>query len=421
MKVLVVGRGGREHSIMTHLAKSPHVSEIYAAPGNGGMAKIGTCVELDELDIDGLVQFAKEKNIHLTVVGPEAPLNAGIANRFLEEGLAIFAPTKEAALLEGSKQFAKDFMKRHNIPTAAYETFTDAEKAKAYIKEKGAPIVIKADGLAEGKGVIVAMTEEEALDAVDHMLVDRKFSKAGDTIVIEEFLEGEEFSLMAFVDGNSVYPMIAARDYKRAYDNDEGLNTGGMGSFAPVPYVTEEHYKFSVEKIIQVVADKLVEENRSFTGILYAGLMLTKDGPKVIEFNTRFGDPETQVVLPLLENDLFQVFVDVLDGKDPNLRWKNAACAGVVVASKGYPERYAKGKSIPEINTTDNTFVIEAGTIYEEGVLKSNGGRVLLVGAVDKTISEASTEVYKLLEQVDFKDNFFYRNDIGKIVDKTRI
>lgn len=421
MKVLVVGRGGREHSIMTHLAKSPHVSEIYAAPGNGGMAKIGTCVELDELDIDGLVQFAKEKNIHLTVVGPEAPLNAGIANRFLEEGLAIFAPTKEAALLEGSKQFAKDFMKRHNIPTAAYETFTDAEKAKAYIKEKGAPIVIKADGLAEGKGVIVAMTEEEALDAVDHMLVDRKFSKAGDTIVIEEFLEGEEFSLMAFVDGNSVYPMIAARDYKRAYDNDEGLNTGGMGSFAPVPYVTEEHYKFSVEKIIQVVADKLVEENRSFTGILYAGLMLTKDGPKVIEFNTRFGDPETQVVLPLLENDLFQVFVDVLDGNDPNLRWKNAACAGVVVASKGYPERYAKGKSIPEINTTDNTFVIEAGTIYEEGVLKSNGGRVLLVGAVDKTISEASTEVYKLLEQVDFKDNFFYRNDIGKIVDKTRI
>lgn len=421
MKVLVVGRGGREHSIMTHLAKSPHVSEIYAAPGNGGMAKIGTCVELDELDIDGLVQFAKEKNIHLTVVGPEAPLNAGIANRFLEEGLAIFAPTKEAALLEGSKQFAKDFMKRHNIPTAAYETFTDAEKAKAYIKEKGAPIVIKADGLAGGKGVIVAMTEEEALDAVDHMLVDRKFSKAGDTIVIEEFLEGEEFSLMAFVDGNSVYPMIAARDYKRAYDNDEGLNTGGMGSFAPVPYVTEEHYKFSVEKIIQVVADKLVEENRSFTGILYAGLMLTKDGPKVIEFNTRFGDPETQVVLPLLENDLFQVFVDVLDGKDPNLRWKNAACAGVVVASKGYPERYAKGKSIPEINTTDNTFVIEAGTIYEEGVLKSNGGRVLLVGAVDKTISEASTEVYKLLEQVDFKDNFFYRNDIGKIVDKTRI
>ena len=421
MKVLVVGRGGREHSIMTHLAKSPHVSEIYAAPGNGGMAKIGTCVELDELDIDGLVQIAKEKNIDLTVVGPEAPLNAGIANRFLEEGLAIFAPTKEAALLEGSKQFAKDFMKRHNIPTAAYETFTDAEKAKAYIKEKGAPIVIKADGLAGGKGVIVAMTEEEALDAVDHMLVDRKFSKAGDTIVIEEFLEGEEFSLMAFVDGNSVYPMIAARDYKRAYDNDEGLNTGGMGSFAPVPYVTEEHYKFSVEKIIQVVADKLVEENRSFTGVLYAGIMLTKDGPKVIEFNTGLGDPETQAVLPLLENDLFQVFVDVLDGKDPNLRWKNAACAGVVVASKGYPERYAKGKSIPEINTTDNTFVIEAGTIYEEGVLKSNGGRVLLVGAVDKTISEASTEVYKLLEQVDFKDNFFYRNDIGKIVDKTRI
>src|SRR5690625_322531 len=325
---------------MTHLAKSDQVTQLFAAPGNGGMAKLGSCVDIDELDIEGLIHFVKENKIDLTVVGPEAPLNAGIANRFSEEGLAIFAPKKEAALLEGSKEIAKDFMKRHSIPTANYEVFTEADKAKAHIKEKGAPIVIKADGLAEGKGVVVAMTEKEALEAVDLMLVDREFKSAGETIVIEEFLEGAEYSLMAFVNGTSVYPMIAARDYKRAYDRDEGPNTGGMGSFAPVPDVTKEDYDFSVQNIIQVVADKLVEEGRSFTGILYAGLKLTKEGPKVIEFNTRFGDPETQVVLPLLENDLYQVLTDLLDGQNPKLRWKDAACTGVVVASKGYPSAY---------------------------------------------------------------------------------
>ena len=414
MKVLVVGRGGREHSLMTHLAESEQVSELFAAPGNGGIAKLGTCVDIDEIDIDGLVQFVKKKKIDFTVVGPEAPLNAGIANRFIEEDLPIFAPTKEAALLEGSKQFAKDFMKRHNIPTAAYETFTDAEEAKTYIRKQGAPIVIKADGLAEGKGVIVAMTEQEALEAVDMMLVDREFASAGEKIVVEEFLEGEEYSLMAFVHGRSVYPMIAARDYKRAYDDDEGPNTGGMGSFAPVPDVTEDYYQFSVKNILQVVADKLVDEGRSFTGILYAGLMLTEGGPKVIEFNTRFGDPETQVVLPLLENDLFQVLTDVLAGRDPKLKWKDAACVGVVVASRGYPGSYEKGKRIPDIKTRNNSFVVEAGTVYEGNTHLSNGGRVLLVGAVSDSITQAAKDAYACLAHFSINENFFFRTDIGK-------
>src|SRR5699024_9582478 len=366
----------------THLSKSKQVSKLFAAPGNGGMSKLGSCLDIQELDIDGLVNFVKEESIDLTVVGPEAPLNEGIANRFAEEGLLAFAPKKEGALLEGSKEFAKDVMDRHGIPTAAYASFTDAEEAKAYIREQGAPIVIKADGLAEGKGVIVAMTEAEAFEAVDLMLVSREFKAAGERIVIEEFLEGEEFSLMAFVNGSSVYPMIAARDHKRAYDKDKGPNTGGMGAFAPVPDLREEDYNFSVEKVLQVVAEKLEEEGRPFTGILYAGLMLTKDGPKVIEFNTRFGDPETQVVLPLLENDLFQVFMDVLEGNDPDLRWKDASCTGIVVASKGYPESYEKGKEIPALLESEDTFLVEAGTVYEKNLHLSNGGRVLLVGAV---------------------------------------
>lgn len=413
MRVLIIGRGGREHSIMSHLLKSKHISEVFAAPGNGGMATLGTCVNIDEMDIEGLITFAKERNIHLTIVGPEAPLKEGIANRFLEEGLLIFAPTKEAALIEGSKQFAKDFMKRHNIPTAEYETFMDPEKAKDYIRKKGVPIVVKADGLAEGKGVIVAQTEEEALEAVDLMLVDRKFESAGDKIVIEQFLEGKEYSLMAFVKGKNVYPMIPARDYKRAYDKDEGPNTGGMGSYAPVPYVTKDHFDFSVKKILEVAAEKLVEENRSFTGILYAGLMLTEEGPKVIEFNARFGDPETQVVLPLLDNDLLQVIIDVLDGRDPKLRWKKKVCTGVVLASKGYPDAYKKGIEIPKIPLKDETFIVEAGTIYEEGVYRSNGGRVLLLGAIANTINESSKVVYSILDRLSIQEDFFYRRDIG--------
>lgn len=416
MNILVVGRGGREHSIVTHVRKSNAVQHVYAAPGNAGIAQEATCVPIDELDIDKLITFAKEKEIGLTIVGPEGPLNEGIANRFHEEGLRVFAPTKEAAILEGSKQFAKDFMKKHDIPTAAYGIFTEAEEAKEYIRKQGAPIVVKADGLAEGKGVVVAMHEQEAIDAIDAMMVEKAFAEAGSTIVIEEFLEGREFSLMAFVHGTDVYPMLSARDHKRAFDHDQGPNTGGMGAFAPVPDISEEVLDYTMKEIVQKTADKLVEEGRSFTGILYAGLMLPDVGmPKVIEFNTRFGDPETQVVLPLMENDLTQVFIDVLDEKDPQITWKNDSCVGVVLASKGYPQAYEKGHPLPCVNeANEDLFVVHAGTKKQGDTHVSNGGRVLLVGAVAPNQQTAAEVVYKEMDQKVDPDHFFYRSDIGK-------
>lgn len=418
MRVLVVGRGGREHSLMIHLAKSHRISEMYAAPGNGGMSDLGTCVAIDEMDIEALIEFVKQEKIDLTIVGPEAPLNAGIANRFHEEKLAIFAPTKEAALLEGSKQYAKQFLKRHEIPTAAYAVFADADEAKSYIQEQGVPIVIKADGLAEGKGVVVAMTISEAFSAVEAMLVDRTFAEAGATIVVEEFLEGDEFSLMAFVNEENVYPMLTARDHKRAFDHDQGPNTGGMGAFAPVSDVSDDDYTYTVTNILEKTAKELVREDRSFTGILYAGLMMTKEGPKVIEFNTRFGDPETQVVLPLLENELLQVIEDVISGKNPQLTWKHKACTGVVLASQGYPGPYKKGVVIPYIPVTDHSFIVQAGTMVAEDLI-ANGGRVLLVGAVANTVQKAAISVYDQLNRVEELQNkkqnqaFFYRSDIG--------
>ncbi|WP_249871754.1 phosphoribosylamine--glycine ligase [Oceanobacillus saliphilus] len=414
MNVLVVGRGGREHSIVMKLAESDQVSNLYAAPGNGGIQEQAVCVNIDEMDIEGLIDFAKENAVDLTVVGPENPLNAGIADRFQEEGLRVFAPTKEAALLEGSKSFAKEFMKKYDVPTADYAVFTDPQEAKTYIEEKGAPIVIKADGLAAGKGVIVALTKEEALQAVDDMLVSKAFAGAGATVVIEEFLEGKEFSLMAFVHGNQVFPMVTARDHKRAFDNDQGPNTGGMGAFAPVPDVTQEHLDFSMEQILQKTADGMIKEGRTFTGILYAGLIMTSNGPKVIEFNTRFGDPETQVVLPLLKNDLVQVFTDVLDGKNPNLRWEDQACVGVVLASAGYPGSYEKGIPIPEFNQGENTFIVHAGTKQTGTSIVSDGGRVLLAGAKADELAAAAQSVYEILEHATITEAFFYRKDIGK-------
>jgi phosphoribosylamine--glycine ligase len=414
MNVLVVGRGGREHSLVRKLSESKEVSRIYAAPGNAGMKKLAECIAIDEMDIDALVTFAKEKEIDLTVVGPENPLNAGIVNQFQDAGLVIFGPTEEAALLEGSKQFAKEFMIRHEVPTARYAVFTDAEEAKAYIREQGAPIVVKADGLAAGKGVIVAETEEEALQAVDDMLITNVFAEAGSTVVIEEFLAGKEFSLMAFVHEENVYPMVTARDHKRAYDHDAGPNTGGMGAFAPVEDVTEAHLNFAIEHILQKTASGLMEEGRPFTGILYAGLMMTEEGPKVIEFNTRFGDPETQVVLPLLKNDLARVFLDVLAGRNPQLEWENKAAVGVVLASKGYPGPYEKGKNIPQLPDGPNPFTIHAGTKLENNDLVSDGGRVLLVGAVGETREEAANHVYESLLVAEESPDFFYRKDIGR-------
>lgn len=414
MKILIVGRGGREHSVVEHVRKSSRVTEIYAAPGNAGIEKYATCLPIEEMEIDELVKFAKETKIDLTIVGPENPLNAGIANAFKDANLPIFAPSKEAALLEGSKDFAKQFMMKYNIPTAAYEVFTDAAEAKKYVEQQGAPIVIKADGLAEGKGVVVAETVEQALDAIDFLMVEGAFSGAGKKVVIEQFLEGREFSLIAFVHEHNVYPMLAARDHKRAYDNDEGPNTGGMGVFAPVPDISQEIIDYTTKNVLQKAADGLMAEGRPFTGILYAGLMQTESGPKVIEFNTRFGDPETQVVLPLLENDLIQVMIDVMNGHDPQLKWKHKACVGVVVASKGYPGEYDKGMLIPEAKLNEDTFVIEAGTKRTEAGLVSNGGRVLLVGGVGKNLEEAREKAYDYLQVFDGNDDFFYRKDIAK-------
>ncbi|WP_373895312.1 phosphoribosylamine--glycine ligase [Virgibacillus natechei] len=415
MNILVVGRGGREHSIVMKLAESEHVTRIYVAPGNGGIAGVANCVAIDEMDIEGLVNFASSNTIDLTIVGPENPLNAGIANRFHEAGLKIFAPTKDAALLEGSKSYAKEFMKKYDIPTAASATFNSVEEAKQYIDLKGAPIVIKADGLAAGKGVVVAETIEQAQEAVNERLVTRSFAEAGTTIVIEEFLAGKEFSLMAFVHENHVYPMVTARDHKRAYDNDEGPNTGGMGSYAPVADVTNEHLVFATEEILQKAVDGLMKEGRPFTGVLYAGLIMTTEGPKVIEFNTRFGDPETQVVLPLLKNDLAHVLVDVMDGKDPQLEWEEGSCMGVVVASEGYPDACRKGVRIPEMKLTEASFTVHGGTKLEGDKLVSDGGRVLLVGAKDSTLEKAMDNMYDVLASAEDMHGFFYRRDIGKI------
>jgi phosphoribosylamine--glycine ligase len=413
MKILVVGSGGREHSMVMKLSKSDKVTEIYAAPGNGGMENDAVCIAIKEMDIDGLADFAKEKKIDLTIIGPEAPLNKGIANRFQEEDLRIFAPTKEAALLEGSKSYAKGFMKKYEIPTAGYETFTSIDDAKAYIEETGAPIVVKADGLAAGKGVVVAETKEQAYQAVEDMLVSKTFAEAGAKVVIEEFLDGKEFSLMAFVHENNVYPMVTARDHKRAFDHDRGPNTGGMGAFAPVKEITEEDLNFSIKNILQKTVDGMLKEDRSFTGILYAGLIMTEDGPKVIEFNTRFGDPETQVVLPLLKNDLEQVMLDVLDGKDPELEWKKESAVGVVVASKGYPGSYQKGVAIPDLQSSDAAYVVHAGTKASENGFVSHGGRVLLVGATAADQEEAAGKVYETLKPHGDVEAFFYRSDIG--------
>ncbi|MBS3681146.1 phosphoribosylamine--glycine ligase [Ornithinibacillus massiliensis] len=413
MNVLVIGRGGREHSIVMKLSESKLIDKLFVAPGNAGMENVATCVPIEETETMKLIHFAKEHSIELTIVGPENPLLDGIANEFLAEGLSVFAPTKEAALIEGSKSFAKEIMKKYQIPTASYETFTDAEKAKAYVIEKGAPIVIKADGLAAGKGVVVAETTKQAIQAIDDMLVSKAFSEAGAKVVVEEFLMGNEFSLMAFVHGEKVCPMIPARDHKRAFDHDEGPNTGGMGAYAPVPDITEEAINYATKEILQKAASGLVAEGRSFTGILYAGLIMTAEGPKVIEFNARFGDPETQVVLPLLKNDLIQVLVDVLSDETPQLEWEEQSCLGVVLASDGYPGSYQKGVLLP--NLYGESFIVYAGVDKTDNGFVSNGGRVLLVGAKSTTLENAGKLVYESLPANKDLEGFFYRTDIGKM------
>ncbi|PIE94545.1 phosphoribosylamine--glycine ligase [Bacillus fungorum] len=412
MNVLVIGRGGREHALAWKFAQSAKVKKVYVAPGNEGMRDVATPVDIDENDFDALVLFAKENNVELTFVGPEIPLMNGIVDRFKEEGLRVFGPNKAAAVIEGSKAFTKELMKKYNIPTAAYETFTDYEEAVKYIEKVGAPIVIKADGLAAGKGVTVAMTLDEALQAAKEMLQDVKFGEASKKVVIEEFLDGQEFSLMAFVNGTTVHPMVIAQDHKRAFDGDKGPNTGGMGAYSPVPQISESAVQEAIETVLHPTAKAMIQENRSFTGILYAGLILTNDGPKVIEFNARFGDPETEVVLPRLENDLVDVCNAILDESELTLQWSDEAVIGVVLASKGYPEAYKKGEIIKGLDALQDVIVFHAGTVMKHGDFVTNGGRVLFVACKANSLQEAKDKVYKEISKIE-SDGLFYRGDIG--------
>ncbi|AND05939.1 phosphoribosylamine--glycine ligase [Bacillus thuringiensis] len=412
MNVLVIGRGGREHALAWKFAQSEKVEKVYVAPGNEGMRDVATPVDIDENDFDALVLFAKENKVELTFVGPEIPLMNGIVDRFNEEGLRVFGPNKAAAVIEGSKAFTKELMKKYDIPTAAYETFTDYEEAVQYIQKVGAPIVIKADGLAAGKGVTVAMTLEEALQAVKEMLQDVKFGAASKKVVIEEFLDGQEFSLMAFVNGTTVHPMVIAQDHKRAFDGDKGPNTGGMGAYSPVPQIPESAVQEAIKTVLHPTAKAMIAKNRSFTGILYAGLILTNDGPKVIEFNARFGDPETEVVLPCLENDLVDVCNAVLDESELTLQWSEEAVIGVVLASKGYPEAYKKGDIIKGLDALQDAIVFHSGTAMKHGDFVTNGGRVLFVACKANSLQEAKDKVYKEIGKIE-SDGLFYRSDIG--------
>ena len=411
MKILIIGSGGREHAIARKILNSPKVTEVYCAKGNPGMLSDGIqVVNIAEDDHEGLISYVKEKNIAWTFVGPEIPLLNGIVDDFQAAGLKIFGPNKAAAMIEGSKEFAKKIMVDNAIPTADYEAFTNYEAACAYVKEKGAPIVIKADGLAAGKGVTVAMTLEEALQALKEMMTDHRFGKSGDKVVVEAFLEGQEFSLLAFVRNENVYPMVIAQDHKRAFDEDKGPNTGGMGAYSPVPQIPEEMVDAAVERILKPAASGMMKNDTPFTGILYAGLIATNTGPKVIEFNARFGDPETQVVLPRLTSDLAEIIDDLLNNKEPELTWSNQASVGVVLAAEGYPNDYKKGMSVPEFN--DQVTVYFAGVTDDQGTIRASGGRVLLVEAESDSIESAQAKVYEALEEVNTTD-YFYRKDIG--------
>lgn len=414
LKVLVIGGGGREHAIAKQFNVSPSVKKVFVAPGNDGMKEDAEIVNIDATDFEALVAFAKENEVDLTFVGPEQPLAEGIVDYFAEQGLQAFGPTKAAAQIEGSKSFAKEIMKKYNIPTAAYGTFTDAEEAKAFIREKGAPIVVKADGLAAGKGVIVAMKLEDALHAVDDMIGNQKFGDSSSKVVIEEFLDGEEFSYMSFVHNGQIYPMVIAQDHKRAYDGDRGPNTGGMGAYSPVPQISDAVVKEAYDKVVVPTVKAMAAEGTPFTGILYAGLILTEDGPKVIEFNARFGDPEAQVVLPRMESDFGEFMAALMEGEPYELKWNDDAVLGVVIASEGYPDKVIKGARLPELNviTAQGLDVFHAGTKSDGKDFVGNGGRVLLVAARAETLKDAQADVYHSLSDLKW-DGFFYRTDIG--------
>ena len=419
MKILLIGGGGREHALAWKLAQSPKVESILAAPGNPGIAELPKCecVALNLDDLEKVADFAEDNGIDLTVVGPEATLVAGIADVFKRRGLPVFGPSKAAAQLEGSKAFSKELMAKYDIPTAFFKVCEDIETAKAYVEEKGAPIVVKADGLAAGKGVVVAMTKEEALAAIDDMMGDQIFGNAGARVVLEEFMEGEEASLLAFTDGKTVVPMIAAQDHKRIFDNDEGPNTGGMGTYAPAPVMTDVLRLKATERVLKPVVAAMAEEGTPYQGCLYAGLMINGDSVKVVEFNCRFGDPETQVIMPLLDGDLADIMLACATGTldEVEVAWHDKAAVCVVMASGGYPGKYENGKEITglaDANADEATVVFHAGTKAVDGKIVTAGGRVLGVTSVDKNIRDARDRAYAAVEKVKF-DQVFYRKDIA--------
>ena len=413
VNILVIGSGGREHALFWKLSESPQADRIYAIPGNPGM---GELIDIPVTDNAAILHFAREKEIGLVVVGPEVPLMNGLVDDLEKAGIPAFGPRANAAEIEGSKSFAKDLMKKYGIPTARYEVFTEAEPARAYIRREGAPIVVKADGLAAGKGVIVAMTEQEALDAVDAIMEDNSFGDAGARVVIEEFMEGEEASLLAFTDGKVIRPMISAQDHKRAFDGDKGPNTGGMGTYAPAPVMTPEMTERAVEEILKPTIAAMEKEGRTYRGCLYLGLMITDDGPKVVEFNARFGDPETQVVLPLLDGDLAQIMHACTDGTlaDVPIHWKDGAAVCVVLAAGGYPGSYEKGHEISGIEDAAKlgALVFHAGTASQGDRVVTNGGRVLGVVGRGADIASAVQAAYASVGQIAFKD-VYYRKDIA--------
>ena len=422
MKVLIVGSGGREHAIAWKVAKSPKVDKIYCAPGNAGIAEFAECVPIGAMEFDKMAAFAKEHQVDLTVIGMDDPLVGGIVDVFEKEGLRVFGPRKNAAILEGSKAFSKDLMKKYKIPTAGYETFDTPEAALLYLETAEMPIVLKADGLALGKGVLICNTREEAKDGVKTLMLDKQFGSAGDRIVVEEFMTGREVSVLSFVDGDTIRIMTSAQDHKRAKNGDQGLNTGGMGTFSPSPFYTEEVDEFCRKYVYQATVDAMKAEGRPFKGIIFFGLMLTEKGPKVLEYNARFGDPETQVVLPRMKNDIVEVFEACVDGTldQIKLEFEDNAAVCVVLASEGYPVSYEKGFEITGFDKFDNEnyFCFHAGTARNaEGKIVTNGGRVLGITAKGKDLKDARAKAYAATEWIQFKDKYM-RHDIGKAIDE---
>ena len=411
--VLVIGKGGREHALAWKLAQSPQVDKVFVAPGNPGMADVATIVDIKETDFDGLANFAKSHNIALTVIGPDQQVADGLADRFHAESLPVWGPTANAARIESSKAFAKELMQKHGIPTAAYQSFSNYEDACKYVQNAPTPIVLKADGLAAGKGVVITSDRNEAKTALHEIMEANKFGNAGNSVVIEEFLAGEEFSFMAFVVGDKVYPMETARDHKRAYDNDKGANTGGMGAYSPTPLIPTTAVEEAVENILKRVAKAMVDEGCPFTGFLFGGLIATKDGVKVIEFNARFGDPEAEVLLPRLEGDLYEILQDLLQGQEPQISWTKDVAVGVVMASEGYPEAPIIGHKVTGFDELDDaTLIFHCGTAVRDGGYITNGGRVLILVRLASDFETAKKDIYNEVKKLNCR-HIFYRTDIA--------